>query len=284
MPAIAIIADIHDWHSEQLENSLKKRGYEVLKIRFNQMRADFNDKKKNFLNLEFKKVRGIWLRFIKNGTLEEITTKLTLLHLLEETGVYIHNSPKVIETTVDKVRTTGLLKIYEINSPQTIVEIGRISKFKKTNCLLKPIFGSQGKNISFINSKSKLNKTNVIGNVSYLQKFIGRTKQKNYSDIRVLISNHKPISVMKRTSKTMFTNAFQGASVRKLPITEELQEVSVKVSKIFKLGYGGIDIKYFRNKYYVLEVNSIPSWKAIQGIENKNISQILVDDFIKKIK
>ncbi len=284
MSTIAIIADIHDWHSEQLEINLKKRGYEVLKIKFNQLQANFNDKEKNFLNPEFNKVRGIWLRYINNGTLEEITTKLTLLHLLEKTGFYIHNSPGVIETTVDKVRTTGLLKINQIDSPQTIVKIGRISKINKTNYLLKPIFGSQGKNISFINSESKLNRARVIGNVSYLQKFIGKSKQNKYSDIRVLISNHKPISVMKRTSKIMFTNVFQGASVSKLSITKELKQMSVKVSKIFKLGYGGIDIKHFRNKYYVLEVNSIPSWRAIQGIENKNISQILVDDFLKKIK
>ena len=69
------------------------------------------------------------------------------MHLLEETGIYIHNSPKVIETTVDKVRTTDLKKINEINSPQTIVEIEN-TRFKKRNYLLKPIFGSQGKDIS----------------------------------------------------------------------------------------------------------------------------------------
>ena len=77
---------------------------------------DLHNKEKNFLNPEFKKIKGIWLRFINKGPLEEITTKLTFLHLLEETGIYVHNSPKVIETTVDKVRTTGLLKINEINS------------------------------------------------------------------------------------------------------------------------------------------------------------------------
>ena len=284
MSTIAIIGDKHDWHSEQLETTFKKKGYAVLKIKFNQLRADFNNSEKNFLNPKFKKIRGIWLRFINKGPLEEITTKLTFLHLLEETGIYIHNSPKVIETTVDKVRTTGLLTINKINSPQTIVEIGKITRFKKNNYLLKPIFGSQGKDISFIKSKSKLNKANVIGNVSYLQKFIGNPNQNNYSDIRVLISNHRPISIMKRTSKIMFTNAFQGASVSKLTITEELKRISIKVSKIFKLGYGGIDLKYFRKKYYVLEVNSIPSWKAIQGVENKNISQILVNDFLKRIK
>ena len=54
--------------------------------------------------------------------------------------------------------------------------------------------------------------------------------------------------------------------------------------KIFNLGYGGIDLKIYKNKTYVLEVNSIPSWRAIQKIEKKNIADILVKDFIKQLK
>ena len=64
----------------------------------------------------------------------------------------------------------------------------------------------------------------------------------------------------------------------------KLVSLSKKVSKLFNLGYGGIDIKFFKNEYYVLEVNSIPSWKSVQKIENKNISEILVEDFIKNMK
>ena len=56
-----------------------------------------------------------------------------------------------------------------------------------------------------------------------------------------------------------------------------------RVSKLFELGYGGIDIKVFKKKFYVLEVNSIPSWKAIQNIEDRDISEILVNDFLNNI-
>ena len=37
-------------------------------------------------------------------------------------------------------------------------------------------------------------------------------------------------------------------------------------------------------KLSVLEVNSIPSWKAIQKTNKKNITEVLVDDFLKKIE
>ena len=63
-----------------------------------------------------------------------------------------------------------------------------------------------------------------------------------------------------------------------------IEEICKKISRIFKLGYGGIDIKIFEEKIYVLEVNSIPSWKMIQKTTKKNISEILVEDFIKNLR
>ena len=283
MPYIAIIGDLHDWHSREIESTLQKKGYKVIKLRFDELQGNFR-KGKFFLNQKLKNVKGVWLRFINNGTLEEITTKLTFLHLLEKVGVYIHNSPKTIEMTVDKVRTTGLLEIASINSPNTLVKIGKIKKFKKKNYLLKPIFGSQGKNISFIKNKSNLSKTKPVGNVSYLQDFIGNLKQKKHWDIRVLVSNHKHVTSMKRSSKNILTNAYQGAVLEKFAITEEVKKMCIKVSKLFKLGYGGIDIKKNKGKYYVLEVNSIPSWKAIQKTSKKNIKEVIVNDFLKVLE
>ena len=72
--------------------------------------------------------------------------------------------------------------------------------------------------------------------------------------------------------------------LEKFAITDEVKKMCIKVSKLFKLGYGGIDIKRNRGKYYVLEVNSIPSWKAIQNTSKKNITEVLVSDFLKALE
>ena len=89
---------------------------------------------------------------------------------------------------------------------------------------------------------------------------------------------------MERYSKNFITNVHQGANFKKKLIDSEIIKTSEKISQIFGLGYGGIDIKIANKKLYVLEINSVPSWKAIQKIEKKNISQLLVRDFLKKIK
>ncbi len=266
-------------------HTLKKKKCTVLKIKYDELESHFDKKNNFFLNQKLKDVNGIWVRFINNGTLEEITTKLTFLHLLEELKVYIHNPARVIEKTVDKVRTTGVLNINNVNSPETIVKIGHIKNLKlKYDYLLKPIFGSQGKNIIFLKKNQSTKNLKAIGNIFYLQRFLGDIRDKIFCDIRVLVSNHKPICAMERFSRNFITNAYQGASTRKINLDKRLVELTEKVSKIFGLGYGGIDIIKFENEYYVLEVNSIPSWKAIQKTETKDITEILVNDFLQNVK
>ena len=183
----AIISDLHDWHSNKIEYFLKKNGCSVIKLSFEEIEFYFKNNKKKIFKNNISNVDSVWVRFIKNGSLEEITTKLTFLHLLQNLKVYTHNSANVIEKTVDKIRTTGLLKINGIDSPNTTVWIGKKKiKLEKTS-LIKPIFGSQGKGIKLIRKGEYLNKYIPIGNVYYLQEFIDN------SDL--LISNQDIIQV-----------------------------------------------------------------------------------------
>lgn len=284
MYQIAIISDIHDWHSQQIEKNLKKKKCKVIKLRYDDLNAKFGIEENFLFNKQLQEINGVWSRFIKNGTFEQVTTKLTFLHLLEQIGIYVHNSGTVIEKTVDKVRSTGLLSINKILSPLTHVTLGKLDRKILKDSLLKPIFGSQGKNIKFINKKSTIENFNAFGNVVYLQDFLGDKNDKLFWDIRVLVSNHRAISAMRRVSTKFITNAFQGANIEKIKLNAELKKLGNKVSKLFGLGYGGIDIKLFKNKYYVLEVNSIPSWSSLQKVEEMNISEVLVNDFLKNLE
>ena len=87
---------------------------------------------------------------------------------------------------------------------------------------------------------------------------------------------------MERESRHFITNVYQGAKCKKILISQKLRSSS-KISKQFNLGYAGIDIKIDKDKFSVLEINSVPSWKALQKIEKINISEVLVNDFLKKL-
>ncbi len=280
----AIISDLHDWHTEKLSFFLKKFGCKVKKLKFSDVRINISSKKK-FFNSSLHNVDAVWVRYFDKGSLEEITTKLTFLHLLKELNIYIHNSADVIEKTVDKVRTSGLLKVYGLNGPNTEVWIGGGREFNlKKPTLMKPIFGSQGKGIKLLKKQSEIKNLLPSGNVYYMQSFLGKSSEKNFSDIRVLVSHHKVVASMKRESKQFLTNVYQGAFQKKIELSEDIKEIAEKISKILNLGYGGIDFKIYKKKVYILEVNSIPSWKHLDKLYKKDISEKLVKDFIKITK
>ena len=117
-----------------------------------------------------------------------------------------------------------------------------------------------------------------------LKFFIGDIRDPKFSDLRVLVSNHKVIASMERESESFLTNVYQGASYHRVQISSEIIKLSEKISRIFKLGYGGIDIKIIKKKKFVLEVNSIPSWRNINKLYKKDLSEKLVQDFIQIIK
>ena len=187
MQRIGIISDVHDWHSDQIELNLKKYNCKVFRINFDELIFSFEKKKILFLNdNKINKLSGLWVRFIDTGSIEEITTKLTILHLFKESNIYVHNSADVIEKTVDKVRTTGILGINGIYSPKTTVWFAskkNKSLPKKKKYLVKPIFGSQGNNIVMIKSEEDLKQISPVGGVYYLQEFIDSKKK-----ISILIS------------------------------------------------------------------------------------------------
>ena len=281
----AIISDVHDWHTEKIEFFLKKNKCNVTRLNFKDIELNFSENKNFFFNNNIHKLDAVWVRFLNGQSLEEITTKLTYLHLLNELNIYVHNSALTIEKTVDKVRTSGLLKINKILSPNTHVWIGeKKKKIIKKDSLLKPIFGSQGKGIILFKKNTNLSEKKSSGNVFYLQNFVGEIRDQTFSDLRVLVSNHKVIASMERTSESFLTNVYQGASYHRVKISSEIIKLSEKISRIFKLGYGGIDIKIIKKKNFVLEINSIPSWKNINKLYKKDLSEKLVKDFIKIIK
>ena len=63
----------------------------------------------------------------------------------------------------------------------------------------------------------------------YLQKFLGSINANKFCDLRVLVSNHKVIACMKRTSRHYLTNIYQGAEFQKGKLSKNLTNLSEKI-------------------------------------------------------
>ena len=119
---------------------------------------------------------------------------------------------------------------------------------------------------------------------SYLQSYI----EKPGYDIRAFVVGDQVIGAMKRKSTYWKTNIAQGAIGENLDIKKypEIEELSIKSTKILKLDYAGVDIIYNKNteKYYVIEVNAFPQWKGLKQATGVDPAIHIIKHLIDKIK
>ena len=290
---VIIFSDSHDWHSNQLKKELKKLKCIVSSLSLDDCFIKTTSKNNIFIPGFSKNLPdGCFVRTIGKGTFQQITRRLTILHVLKELKVVLFNDVNCIEKATDKSMTTFLLSHNKINTPDTwipekLIEAKKILKKlkkKKLHVIWKPLFGSQGKGLKIIkNNKLKKNSEKVY----YLQKFedIKIKSDKKWQDFRILVCNNKIIASMIRKSKKKITNISQGGKPVSFIASNEIKKISLNASKLVNADYAGIDI--IKDKYgnlKVIEINSIPAWKALQKTTNKNIASILAKTFLTKLK
>ena len=201
-------------------------------------------------------------------------------------NVRVVNNASSIESTVDKLYTSYLLNHNNINCPKTYVMRGQeaASKFisnyhYESKLIYKPLFGSQGDNIRLIDGSSDLDKLDNQTNIYYFQEYL--ENRPNY-DYRVLVINNNnniKYFYMTRYGDTFVNNFSKGAKCVRENLNKEVIELAIKSSKLLNIDFCGVDIIEHNQKYYVIEVNSIPAWKGLQKVESANISEYFTNLF-----
>ena len=92
---------------------------------------------------------------------------------------------------------------------------------------------------------------------------------------------------MKRSGETWLHNVAQGAQCENVidkSAEADVLDIALQAASVLDIAYCGVDVIRDKNgKLYVLEVNSIPAWRGLQGVSNVNIAQVLVDDFLSHL-
>ncbi len=280
------------WHGKQLEAAFQARSVETKFVSLAACALDFSgDSPAVYIPDLTQQPNLAFVRGIAGGTLQQITTRLNVLHMLAMQGCRVVNSGKAVERTVDKAMTTFLLKQHEVPTPATWVCESRwhahaiIHQQLALNhrLLLKPLFGSQGQGIRLLepNSILPLPMDMLVDGVFYLQQFIETGSVSH--DYRVLVVGGEPVAAMRRNGQSWLNNVAQGAHCEKT-IDAPILELAAKAAQALDIDYCGVDI--IRDKsgqLLVLEVNSIPAWRGLQGVTDFNIAQVLVDFALRKL-
>lgn len=220
---------------------------------------------------------------------QKIFFRLDLLRILEIMGIKLINSRESLELATDKLLTSWLLEKANIPTLKTIIcespeDALEAFELLGGDVVLKPVFGSKGIGIERLTDKAmakkEIYKVCKSNEIVYLQEFV----EHNNRDIRILVLGNEPVAGMYRVADSWKTNIHAGANPEPLELTAEMEDLSVRAAHITKTEIAGVDLLETKKGLRVIEVNSIPGFTALQKVTNINLTEKIVDYYLKRIK
>ncbi len=292
-PCIAIVTDDPGWHGTELKRALAARGYAGRYVSLTECHIDLDAPHAVVIpGFEAALPAGVFVRGVPGGSLEQVTLRLDVLHLLKILGVVVYNDARAIERTVDKAMTSVLLKHSGLPTPETWVCESRA----EAECLIarelalgrrlvmKPLFGSQGIGVTLIDTLASVPEVTGSGGVYYLQRYVESRHGDTWRDWRVLVVANRAVAVMQRRSPHWITNRARGGRCHAVDLDRPLCELAEQAARAVDIDYAGVDLlQDGAGRLLVTEVNSVPAWVGLQGVSAFDIAARLVDHLLSRI-
>lgn len=230
----------------------------------------------------------VMVRTMPPGSLEQVVFRMDLLHTLNDRGVPVLNSPRALETCIDKY--LSLVRLQAIGLPvpptvccQTVDEALRAFDALGRDVVVKPLFGSEGRGLVRVSEPElawrtfhAIDRTQA---VLYLQKFIPHPGW----DVRAFVLRGRVVAAMRRTSQGDWrTNVAQGARAEKAQLDSEQESIAIQAAMAVDAVAAGVDLLPGPDgKWYVVEVNAVPGWKALAPVTGVDIAKELLNFLVE---
>ncbi len=291
-PRIALVSDRLDWHARELITALAAAGVRATLVRLEDCR--FQTEHPHGLHVpgfDDRLPDAVFVRCLSGGSFEAVTVRLGILHALRESGVPVINDARAIERCVDKSMTSFLLARAGIRSPATWVTEQRatahriVAREAATGPLvLKPLFGSQGRNLRLIASPDDLPDPGAVAGVYYLQRFVGIERDGGFRDFRLLVWQGRVVAAMMRHAPHWITNVKRGGRPVAAVPDHAMHELALRAATAVGTDLAGVDILYdAEDQPTVLEVNSMPAWSGLQTVTKVNIASVIASGLVESI-
>ncbi len=289
-PRVVIFVDRPDWHTRRLRRAFATHGVDALPVALSA--CGFATEGSGIAIPGFDGLPdACFVRTVANGTFEQVTHRLGILHALSAMGVPVINDARAIERCVDKSTTSAILFRHQIPTPPTWSVEDRAAAEAIVarevaaghEIVAKPLFGSQGRGIRRLASPDDLPPGETLAGLYYLQRLVPQAEGA-WRDWRVLVIGDRAIAAMIRHGKQWITNMRQGARAEAAPVDGDAAALAIRAAAAVGARYAGVDLIATRDGFQVLEVNSMPAWHGLQGVSATDIAQALTDDVMMQVK
>ena len=280
-----ILANPDSWYLRDLSRAAATLGQEVAQLPFAEMTAALNAAGKLTISAGENRLSvfdAILVRTMPPGSLEQVVFRMDCLGRHEAGGGVVINPARSVEAAVDKFLTSAKLAAVGLTTPRTIVcqtADEALAAFEQLggDIVLKPIFGSEGRGITRLNDEALAQRAfkmlAQLGAVLYVQEFI----EHEGFDYRLLLIGDDCLAMRRHNALDWRTNVSRGATGEKFDPTPNLIDMARRASQSVGALVAGVDILPARDgRLFVLEVNAVPGWQAINRVHETDVAAMML--------
>lgn len=222
---------------------------------------------------------------------------IRLAYQLEQIGLRLFNSSRVIALCDDKSQTFQALAGLDISMPKTIIAPLVFKGFKETTCdyldhiekelayplVMKESYGSFGEQVYLIQNREELaaKRKQLLCTPHIYQEFIANSKGR---DVRINVVGEQIVAAMLRTSETDFrANVTNGGKMQSYTPPASFEALALKVCQVIGADFAGVDLLFGENDEPILcEVNSNAHIKNIQLCTGVNVAEHILQHIARE--
>jgi RimK family alpha-L-glutamate ligase len=288
-----VILGTHGWHTDELSRALAARGHRVDVLPYQDLVARAGSNLDGGLSIGSAAIfdaDAVLARIIPAGSLDQIIYRVDALHWIEKRGIPVMNSPRAIERSVDKFYTTALLHEAGLPTPETVVcenaADAMAAAIAMGDVVVKPLFGSMGHGMMRVSDPDVayrvFNTLEQLHAVFYVQRAIDHGGR----DVRVFVIGERVIAAIERRAPggEWRTNVARGGSARPFELPPDWATLALSAAATVGADYAGVDLLPSRDgRVFVLEINGIPGWRALQQATGRDIAAAIVDCLERRV-
>jgi ribosomal protein S6--L-glutamate ligase len=282
-PKILVLGSDQGWHADQLRSAAGVCGCELAFALYESLSASVGDDCRLRCSAgTLDRFDIVLTRTMPPGSLEQITFRLAMLHSHAQLGQPIVNQPRGLEIAIDKFATLARVASLGFDVPETRVVQTRseaIESFDELggDCVVKPIFGGEGKGVMRIRDRQLAWYTfatlDQLDAVFYVQRFV----PPGGIDTRLLVIGDQVFGLRRENETDFRTNVSGGGTVRRIEPTQAQRDMARQITESIGLSFASVDIiDAADGRPRVLEVNAIPGWRGAQSVIDQNIGRQIV--------
>ena len=283
---IAIVCANEGWHVRDLVRAGSDRGAHVEVVPFDRLigvlGATMTTRAGNF---DLADADAVIVRTMPRGTLEQVILRMDVLRVIEARGVPVINSGRALETAIDKFLSLARIRSAGLSVPRTTTcesmdDAACAAADLGPQVVIKPLFGSEGGGVEFTDdvrsARSAFERSLSEYGVIYLQEAI----ESPGWDARALVVGGRVVAAMRRFASpgTRLTNVAKGGRAEAYDLPPEAEQLAVESAAAVGTDVAGVDVIQGRDeRWYVLEVNAVPGWRALAGACGRDIARSIIE-------